>query len=183
LEAKAVVVGPSLRGEVELAFFQAMRQRAGMVVGIDVQGFVRVLRGESLVYEPWDEMGGVLGCVDIVKSDAVEAEFLTGETDIYRAARRYASYGPTEIVLTHRDGVLIHANGRDHDYRFFPGSVIGRSGRGTVWAPMLPCVTQPPAEAGRWAALTSLKLEARPFDRTLAEVEAFWRALFRLNCG
>jgi sugar/nucleoside kinase (ribokinase family) len=36
-------------------------------------------------------------------------------------------------------------------------------------------ITQPPAEAGRWAAaVTSLKLEKLgPFDRTLAEVEAF----------
>ncbi len=184
LQARAVVVGPSLRGEVTLAFFQAMRQRPGTRVAIDVQGFVRVLRGESLVYEPWDEMGAVLGCVDIVKSDAVEAEFLTGETDIYRAARRYASYGPTEIVLTHRDGVLIHANGRDHDYRFFPGSVIGRSGRGDTclgtYAAMR--ISQPPAEAGRWAAaVTSLKLERLgPFDRTLAEVEAFLGAHY---CG
>ena len=29
LQARAVVVGPSLRGEVALAFFQAMRQRPG----------------------------------------------------------------------------------------------------------------------------------------------------------
>jgi sugar/nucleoside kinase (ribokinase family) len=50
LEAKAVVVGSSLRGEVELAFFQAMRERPGVMIGCDVQGFVRVLRGQSLVY-------------------------------------------------------------------------------------------------------------------------------------
>jgi sugar/nucleoside kinase (ribokinase family) len=177
LEAKAVVVGPSLRGEVGLEFFQQMRQRNGVCVAIDVQGFVRVLRGEALVYEPWDEMPAVLACVDILKSDAVEAEFLTGETDIYKAARIYASYGPKEIVLTHRDGVLIHAGGKDFDFKFYPGSIVGRSGRGDtcLGSYVAKRMTQDPEEAGRWAAaVTSMKLEKLgPFDRTQPEIQAF----------
>jgi hypothetical protein len=47
--------------------------------------------------------------VDVVKSDAVEAEYLTGETDIYKAAKFFADMGPKEIVLTHKDGLLIYA--------------------------------------------------------------------------
>ena len=38
-------------------------------------------------------------------------KFLTGETDIYKAAAIYAAMGPKEIVLTHKDGVLIYADG------------------------------------------------------------------------
>ena len=69
-----------------------------------MQGFIRVLRGESLVYEPWDEMGAVLKHLDILKSDAVEAEYLTGEKDIEKAAKVFASLGPKEILLTHSEG-------------------------------------------------------------------------------
>jgi sugar/nucleoside kinase (ribokinase family) len=177
LESKAVVVGSSLRGEVKLEFFEQVRQRAGVWLAIDVQGFVRVLRGEALVYEPWDEMPAVLSCVDILKSDAVEAEFLTGEKDIYKAARIYAGYGPKEIVLTHRDGVLIHADGKDYEYKFYPGSIVGRSGRGDtcLGSYVAKRISENPEEAGRWAAaVTSLKLEKLgPFDRTLSDVQAF----------
>ena len=53
-----------------------------------------------------------LALIDVVKSDAVEAEFLTGETDIHKAAEFYAEMGPREIVLTHKDGLLIYADGK-----------------------------------------------------------------------
>ena len=65
-----------------------------MLVAADMQGFVRVLRGNELKYEPWDEMQATLAHVDVVKSDAVEAEFLTGETDIFKAAKFFADMGP-----------------------------------------------------------------------------------------
>jgi sugar/nucleoside kinase (ribokinase family) len=52
-------------------------------------------------------MQATLTQVDILKSDAVEAEFLTGEKDIFKAAKIYAEMGPHEIVLTHKDGLLI----------------------------------------------------------------------------
>jgi sugar/nucleoside kinase (ribokinase family) len=162
LQAKAVVGGASLRGEVGLEFFQQMRQRDPLTVAIDVQGFIRVLHGEALVHEPWDEMPAVLACVDILKSDAVEAEFLTGEQDIYKAARIYASFGPKEIVLTHRDGVLIYAGGKEFEYKFFPGSIVGRSGRGDtcLGSYVAKRMSESPEEAGRWAAaVTSMKLE------------------------
>lgn len=57
-----------------------------MLVAADMQGFVRVLRGVEVQYEPWDEMASTLALVDVVKNDAVEAEFFTSETDLYKAA-------------------------------------------------------------------------------------------------
>jgi sugar/nucleoside kinase (ribokinase family) len=65
-----------------------------VLVAADMQGFVRILRGAELKYAAWPEMAATLGCVDVVKSDAIEAEFLTGETDIYKAAKFYADMGP-----------------------------------------------------------------------------------------
>src|SRR5215213_5959726 len=100
LNARAAVIGSSLRGEVGLDVIEKLKEK-NMLVAVDMQGFVRVLRGAELKYEPWEEMRSTLAYADIVKSDAVEAEFLTGETDIFKAAKFYAGMGPREIVLTH----------------------------------------------------------------------------------
>jgi len=174
IRARSAVVGSSLRGEVGLDVIKALKEK-GIPVAVDVQGFVRVLKDGQLTKEPWLEMTETLALADIVKSDAVEAEFLTGETDIRRAAAFYAAIGAREIVLTHKDGVLIHASGEYYPLQFYPARLNGRSGRGDT------CIgtyvgmrlTKAPREAGIWAAaLTSLKMEKQgPFDRTRADVE------------
>lgn len=182
IDAKVIVTNSSLRGEVELEFFQKMHERKGVLLSADVQGFIRVLRGESLVYEPWTEMEAVLKHLDILKSDAVEAEYLTGEKDIEKAARFYANMGPKEIILTHSKGVLIHADGKDYHYEFHAESMGGRSGRGDtcVGSYVTKRLTLPPYEAGKWAAaVTSLKVEKLGmFDRSPILVEAFIRKYY-----
>ena len=57
-----------------------------------MQGFVRVLRGQTLGYESWEEMKQTLPLLDVLKSDMVEAEFLTGESDINKAAHKFFSW-------------------------------------------------------------------------------------------
>ncbi len=177
LDAHIIVTNSSLRGEIEPEFFAEMRKRPGVLLSADVQGFIRVLRGESLVYEPWGAMEQVLKHLDILKSDAVEAEYLTGEKDIEKAAKFYAGLGPKEIVLTHSGGVLIYAEGKFHHFDFHSESQAGRSGRGDtcVGSYVTKRLSLPPYEAGKWAAAaTSMKVERPgPFNRSIAEVEAY----------
>jgi sugar/nucleoside kinase (ribokinase family) len=134
------------------------------------------LRGNELKYEPWDEMQSTLSHVDIVKSDAVEAEFLTGETDIFKAAKFFADMGPKEIVLTHRDGLLIYADRKYHEMGFYPARLDGRSGRGDtcIGTYVAMRLSKSPLESGIWAAaVTSLKMEnLGPFNRSISEAEA-----------
>jgi sugar/nucleoside kinase (ribokinase family) len=124
-------------------------------------------------------MRSTLAAVDVVKSDAVEAEFLTGETDIFQAAQCYAEMGPREIVLTHKDGLLIYAAGKFHEMNFYPTRLDGRSGRGDtcVGAYVARRLALPPREAGIWAAaITSLKMEnLGPFNRSLEEIQSLLR--------
>ena len=96
-------------------------------------------------------MEETLQWVDVVKSDMVEAEFLTGETDIRSAAKVYASMGPKEIVLTHRDGMMVFAGGEFFDL-VYPKELVGRSGRGDtcIGSYMAARLTNPPQQAGRW---------------------------------
>lgn len=178
IQMKAAAINSSLRGEVGLDLISKLRQR-NILLAADVQGFIRVLREQDLKYEPWDEMQAILQHVNVLKSDAVEAEYLTGERDIFKAAQVYAAMGPAEIVLTHKDGVLIYAHGQFHELGFYPARLDGRSGRGDtcIGTYVAMRLTKSPLEAGIWAAaVTSLKMEnLGPFNRPIWEVEAFIR--------
>jgi sugar/nucleoside kinase (ribokinase family) len=162
-----------MAGEVELALLQSLARRGP--VGLDVQGFVRVPEGEDLVFRPWADMEEGLACVTYLKVDRAEAELLTGKTDLEEAARRLASYGPHEIVLTQSSGVTVLANGRIHRARFTPRSLAGRTGRGdTCFCTYVgQRLTKSPEEATRLAAaVTTLKQEQPgPWRGTLADVE------------
>jgi sugar/nucleoside kinase (ribokinase family) len=181
IDMKAAVIGSSLRGEVGFDVIRALKDK-NVFVAADMQGFVRVLEGVELKYEPWDEMQATLAYVDVVKSDAVEAEFLTGETDIFKAAKFYADMGPREIVLTHKDGLLVYADGKFHEMNFYPQRLDGRSGRGDtcVGTYIAKRLSMDPREAGIWAAaVTSLKMEnLGPFNRSVDEVEALIHASY-----
>ena len=181
IATRAAVIGSSFRGEVGLDVIRLLRMR-NIYLAADMQGFVRVLRGQSLVYEPWEEMKETVANLDVLKSDAVEAEFLTGESDIFKAAQVFSQMGAKEIVLTHRDGLLLYAGGEFHSIGFYPGNLNGRSGRGDtcIGAYMAMRLSEEPFEAAKWAAaVTSLKMEQLGvFDRSISEVEELLRAKY-----
>lgn len=182
IKARAILVSASIRGEVSYEVVEALRARATFI-GLDVQGFVRIRTGNGqLAYDPWPEMSRVLALVDVLKSDAVEGEFLTGEKDLHAIARKLASYGPKEIVLTHKDGLLVLANGKTYERPFLPEPLRGRSGRGDtcVGSYLSRRLQEDPPEATRWAAaVTTLKLEAEgPIRRERSDVEALIRARY-----
>lgn len=161
-EARAILVNGSLRGEMPLEAMELLRRNTGMLCA-DLQGFVRVRAEDGqLAYESWPEQSEVLALVDVLKTDAVEAGFLTGLADHRAAAAALAACGPREIVLTHRDGLLVLAEGRYHEADFRPDELRGRSGRGDtcIGSYASARLELPPAEATLWAAaVTSLKLQ------------------------
>ena len=181
LQARAVAIGASVRGEVPPDVVEALA-RHGTMLALDVQGFVRVVRDGRLTFEAWPDMASVLRHVVVLKTDAAEAQLVTGESDHHIAATRLVALGPREILLTHAGGVLVHHGGTFDEAPFVPDKVRGRSGRGDTCtaAYLARRLTAPPAEAVRWAAaVTSLKLEAEgPFRRERADVEELYRRLF-----
>ena len=177
LKAGAFLINASVRGEVPFSVLEALRRKNAMIAA-DVQGFIRVVSPVDgrLLYEPWPEKTQFLPHIDILKVDAVEAEMLTeGETDIRKAAEILADLGPNEIVLTHRNGVLVLADGRFFEAGFFPEQLIGRSGRGDTCIGAYVCkrLTDSPESATIWtAAVTSLKMEAEgPIRREIIDVK------------
>jgi sugar/nucleoside kinase (ribokinase family) len=183
ITAKAFVIGPSIRGEVPVAIIDAIKKH-NQFISIDVQGYIRVIREDGvLVYASWPEQKAVLARADVLKTDAVEAEFLTGSSDIRQAAKILADQGPKEVVLTHRDGLLVYDGQNYYEAGFYPQQLIGRSGRGdtVISSYMAKRITASPAEATIWAAAAvSIKMEAEgPFKRDIRDVEALIRQKYR----
>ena len=91
--------------------------------------------------------------------------------------------GPGEVVLTHKNDVVVFDHGEIHEVAFYPERMNGRSGRGDTCLGTYVAMrlSEPPATAVLWAAaLTSLKMEMLgPFMRTRADVEE----LLRLRYG
>ena len=180
VEARAFIVGASVRGEVPSEVVESLAVR-GVLIALDVQGFIRVARDGVLVFDDWPDRASILSRVTVLKTDAVEAQRLTGEVNRHAAARKLAAYGPREVLLTYNGGVLVCHDGVIDEAPLIPREVRGRSGRGDTCtaAYMSRRLTSPPADAVAWAAaVTSLKLETEgPFRRELSEVETQYEKL------
>jgi len=95
---------------------------------------------------------------------------------LHKAAKILAQLGAKEIMLTHKEGVLLHISGEFYQAPFSPKSLRGRSGRGDT------CIStyigkrfnlEPYPALCYAAALTTLKLEKEgPFWGNIEEVEA-----------
>jgi sugar/nucleoside kinase (ribokinase family) len=163
IDARAFIVSPSFRGEFPVEVIRELR-REDALISADAQGFIRVRHDDGrLSHEAWPERDEVLPMFDILKADAVEAEALTGEPDVRAAALALAALGPREILITHRDGILVYAAGEFLTAPFHVAELVGRSGRGDscVGSYVAARLELPPQEAILWsAAVTSLKMEA-----------------------
>ncbi|HBY57002.1 MAG TPA: hypothetical protein DEG96_03985 [Candidatus Atribacteria bacterium] len=182
IQARAIVVGASMRGEVNLEVMEELAKKEA-ILAADVQSFIRINENEKLVPKEWPEKHSILALLDVLKTDAVEAEMLTGTSNIRVAAQKIVELGPREVVITHRDGLLVYTDGNFYEEKFFPKEIIGRSGRGDtcISAYMSKRLSALPDEATTWAAaVTSLKMEAEgPFQRTIQEVNNLIKSQYK----
>lgn len=173
VKAKLYYVGTIITDEIDLAFLHALAERGP--IALDAQGCLRKVVGDELVTDGWDWADEALPLVQFLKVDDKEARALTGEGDLYQAAEILGHKGPQEVVLTHRDGVLVWAKEELFAAPFKPKSLAGRTGRGdTCFSAYIGrrLLGDSPKEATRFAAaLTTLKLERPgPFRSSLEEV-------------
>jgi sugar/nucleoside kinase (ribokinase family) len=183
MEGRAFLISASTRGEVGLDVVLALKKKGGRLVA-DAQGFVRTIGPTGVLQlDNWPGKEEILCHIDILKTDAVEAEALTGLADKQKAARVLAGWGPKEIVLTHRDGVIVLVEGKFYEASFLPNAMVGRSGRGDtcIAAYASKRLSASPADSTIWAAaVTTLKLEAEgPIKKTLADVENLIRRKYQ----
>jgi len=182
IQAQAIVVGASMRDEISLEVIEELAKKKN-ILAADVQSFIRVNDNGKLAPKEWPEKQSILSHLDILKTDAVEAEMLTGTSNIREAARKIADLGPQEVVITHRNGLLVYADGNFYEEKFLPKEIIGRSGRGDTCIASYTAkrLSASPQDATTWAAaVTSLKMEAEgPFQKTMKEVNDLVQSKYR----
>lgn len=173
LTTKIIHAAALIKGEIPLQTVQFMTRMAE--VGMDIQGFLRVSRDRTMVFEKSDEVEQALRCVTYLKADATEAKMLTAKTDLAEAALDMAAMGPKEVLISHNNELVLACEDNIYRAPLTPSKINGRTGRGdTLFGSYLARRTQgdAPCQALQFAAaLVSLKLESPgPFRGTMQDV-------------
>lgn len=142
---------------------------------LDVQGYLREVRNHHVYAVDWRDKLRVLKSTDILKVNEHEIDVLTdGERDLRRAARRIASWGVREVLITLGSyGSVIYDGDRFYEIPgYAPRHVVDATGCGDTYASGYLHARAKGAsceEAGRLAAaMCTLKLEhTGPFDGTI----------------
>ena len=134
-------------------------------VAVDVQALLRHANRETgeMYFEDWSEKKEILPYIDYLKTDAAEAEILTGLTDRKEAAKLLHEWGAKEVVITHNTEVLAYDGNNFYTCPIRARNLSGRSGRGdTTFAAYITERQQESIEkALLWATATvSTKMEA-----------------------
>jgi len=184
ISSKVFIITALFKGEVNIELIKYLHKTKHASLALDVQGFVRVIGENSVLHNTdWPNKEEVLSMINFLKTDAVEAESLTGEKDRKKAAKILADCGPDEIVMTHKNGILVYSHGEFYEANFHLKEIIGRTGRGdTCFASYISKRLSTPAdEAIVWsAAVTSLKMEKEgPFIKSTQDVEELINRSYR----
>lgn len=154
------------------------------MVSADAQGFLRHNEGGKMCFHDWADKKTYLPYMDFFKTDAAEAEILTGLTDRAAAARQLYAWGAKEIVISHNTEMLAYDGGEIFTCPVKARNLSGRTGRGdTTFGSYL---AMRMAGAGVQEALlyatacVSLKMETPGvFTGTRADVEDYIRQFYR----
>lgn len=147
-------------------------------VALDVQACLRkVSDNGSMYFEDWSEKKECLPFITYLKTDAAEAEIMTGLKDRKEAAKLLYAWGAGEILITHNTEVLVYDGKEFYTCPIRARNLSGRTGRGdtTFAAYINERLTKSIPEALLTATATvSLKMEtAGPFRGTRADVEKY----------
>ncbi len=100
-------------------------------VAVDVQSFLRNVGEDGTMYfADWQDKKEILPYIDYLKTDAAEAEILTGNTDRYQAAYELCSWGAKEVIITHNTEVIVCDGKNIYACPIKARDLCGRTGRG-----------------------------------------------------
>lgn len=153
-------------------------------VAVDVQCLLRHVEADrTMAFHDWAEKREYLPVIDYLKTDAAEAEILTGLTDREAAARQLHAWGAKEIVISHNTEMLAYNGGEIVTCPVKARNLSGRTGRGDTTFGSYLAMRMAGAdirEALLYAtACVSLKMESPGvFTGTRADVEAYIRQFY-----
>ncbi len=181
VDAKIYHLAGLVHGDIgeEIIAFAAKKAK----VAVDVQCLLRWVENGDMVFHDWAQKKDYLPMIDYLKTDAAEAEILTGLTDRSAAAKQLFDWGAKEVMITHNTEVLVYDGKTCYTQPIKSRNLSGRTGRGdTTFAGYLnERISGDIPAALLWAtALVSLKMEAPgPFMGTREDVEEYIRMFYR----
>lgn len=101
-------------------------------VALDVQACLRHadMSDGSMFFKDWDDKKEILHYVTYLKTDAAEAEIMTGTADREEAAKILWSLGAKEVLITHNKEVLVYDGKKIYTCPIRARNLSGRTGRG-----------------------------------------------------
>lgn len=99
-------------------------------VALDVQGVLRVNDSGTMVFRDWPAKHRYLPSIRYLKTDAAEAEVLTGLDDRVEAARALHGMGASEVMVTHGSEVVVCTPDGVYSAPITSRNLSGRTGRG-----------------------------------------------------
>lgn len=169
-------------GDFSCELIRALAKRGD--VAVDVQGFLRHVADDgSMYFEDWSDKAEMLPLIRYLKTDAAEAEIMTGLSDRREAAKLLYSWGAGEVVITHNTEVLAYDGKEFYTCPIKARNLSGRTGRGdtTFAAYINERLTRSIPEALLMATATvSLKMETPgPFGGSRADVESYINEFYK----
>ena len=152
-------------------------------VALDVQGFLRTVgENKEMVFKDWEKKKEYLPYIDYLKTDAAEAEIMTGTKDRKKAAEMLFGWGAKETMITHNKEVLIYNGKKHYTCPLKPRNLSGRTGRGdTCFSAYITERLDKDIESALLfaSALVSLKMEKPgPFIGTRDKVEDYIKKFY-----
>lgn len=153
-------------------------------IAVDVQCLLRHVEADgSMRFHDWADKKTYLPDIDFLKTDAAEAEILTGLADRELAAMQLYAWGAKEIMITHNTEVMVYDGKKAYTCPIKARSLVGRSGRGdTTFAGYITerLHADIPQSLLYASALVSLKMETPgPFRGTRDDVLAYISAFYQ----
>ena len=186
LQAEVFHLGSLLADDFSPEIVKYLSQKGR--ISIDVQGYLREVRGEKVYAVDWKDMDAVLPYVDMMKLNEHEMRAIMQLNNPKTVAEKLASYGIREVIITLGSyGSLIYADKTYYEIPAYPPQkIVDATGCGDTYSTGYLYMRSQGAtfqEAGRFAsAMCTLKLEHNgPFEGSLKDIETLIKNTDRLS--
>lgn len=153
-------------------------------IAVDVQTCLRHVNTDTgeMYFEDWADKKEMLPYIDFLKTDAAEAEIMTGTSDRYEAAKILYGLGAKEVLITHNTEVIAYDGEKIYSCPIRARNLSGRTGRGdtTFAAYINERLTNNIEQSLLYATATvSLKMETPgPLKETRADIESYIKEIY-----
>lgn len=153
-------------------------------IALDVQTCLRRVNADTgeMYFEDWECKREMLPFVDFLKTDAAEAEIMTGTADRAEAAKILYNWGAKEVLITHNTQAVAYDGKKIYSCPLRARNLSGRTGRGdTAFAAYInERLTKSVEQSLLYAcAAVSLKMETPgPLKAERADIERYIKEIY-----